>query len=114
MRSAQCAVVPKAWAIVAPELCSLPTDDPIDMHPHLRNLSIALAALAFSQQATAQFEVGDNVAGLSIGIGGNYVSNTSQSPAIGLSFEHGVTELGVGTLGIGGFLGYKSLSYESN
>jgi hypothetical protein len=88
--------------------------DNITTHMRILSLSALLAFAAFSQHALAQFDIGDNVAGLSIGIGGNYVTNTSQSPAIGLSFEHGVSDLGPGTLGIGGFLGYKSLSYESN
>ena len=59
------------------------------------------------------FGVGDKVAGLSIGIGGDYSAGSvysSQTPALGLSYEQGVTDLGPGVLGIGGYLGYKSLS----
>ncbi|MEZ4808277.1 MAG: hypothetical protein R2815_12510 [Flavobacteriales bacterium] len=72
-----------------------------------------LTAMACATRVNAQFEIGDNVAGISIGLGGNYVTNTSQSPALGLSFEHGVTDLGPGVLGIGGYLGYKSLGYKA-
>lgn len=75
---------------------------------------IALASLFLltPRQASAQFDVGDKVASLSVGIGGNYVSSTSQSPALGLGYEQGVTDLGPGVLGLGGYLGYKSLAYK--
>lgn len=76
-------------------------------------LAVMVTALSIVQHAQAQFDIGDNVAGISIGLGGNYLASTSGSPAIGLSLEHGLMDLGPGVLGIGGYLGYKSLGYES-
>lgn len=76
---------------------------------------IAFFACA-QQQAIAQgFNVGDNVASFSVGLGGNYGASsvyTSQTPALGLGYEHGVMDLGPGVLGIGGYLGYKSLGFN--
>lgn len=61
--------------------------------------------------------MGDRVAGVSLGIGGNYTAGraySSQTPAIGLSFEQGILDLGPGVLGIGGYVGYKSLSSQTS
>ncbi len=77
----------------------------------------AIGTTALLHTATAQFEVGDKVLGLSVGIGGNYSAGStysSQTPALGLSYEQGVTDLGPGVLGIGGYLGYKSLSAKTD
>lgn len=76
----------------------------------------ALAAVMFFASVgttKAQFDVGDNVLNLGVGLGstllGSYSgSNFSQTPAIGLSFEHGTWELGDGTVSLGGYLGYKA------
>lgn len=78
-------------------------------------LGLAIFANADHVQAQA-FSVGDNVLGISVGLGGHYRaynSYTAQTPALGLYYERGVTELGPGVLGLGGFLGYKSLAYRS-
>lgn len=77
----------------------------------------AVATSAILQTATAQFEQGDNVLGVGVGIGGGYNigfsgSGVSQSPAIGLHLDHGMGDLGPGTWGLGGFVGYKSISYN--
>ncbi|MBL7952534.1 MAG: hypothetical protein JNM62_12540 [Flavobacteriales bacterium] len=77
----------------------------------------AFGATALFQTATAQFEVGDKVLGLSVGIGGNYSAGSaysSQTPALGLTYEQGVSDLGPGVLGIGGYVGYKSLSAQTD
>lgn len=84
----------------------------------MRSLQKILAILLLSSPiaATAQFEVGDNVVGLGLGIGGHYnaySSYSSQTPALGLYYEMGLTELGSGVLGLGGFVGYKSLAYKN-
>ncbi len=83
----------------------------------VRSFLLIILLLGSVVPAKAQsFEVGDNVLGVSVGIGGYYraySSYSSQTPALGLSYELGVTELGPGILGVGGFLGYKSLSYRS-
>lgn len=78
-----------------------------------------LAATALPSTTNAQFETGSNVLGFGIGLGGGYNigysgSDVTQTPAIGISWDHGMGQLGPGVWGLGGFLGYKSLSYESN
>jgi hypothetical protein len=78
-------------------------------------IGILSLAILINFNATSQsFEIGDNVLGIGIGIGGNYgYSSLSGSPSIGLYYENGVTEIGtVGILGIGGYLGYKSYKDE--
>ncbi len=82
-------------------------------------LLASISVIAFSKQsALAQgFNVGDNVASFSVGVGGNYgVSSaySSQTPALGLGYERGVMDLGPGVLGVGGYLGYKSLTNKYN
>jgi hypothetical protein len=78
---------------------------------------LAIALMALASAAQAQFEEGDNVLGAGIGIGGAYSnigfsSNVSQTPAISLHFDHGMGELGPGQWGLGGYLGYKHISYS--
>ena len=81
------------------------------MHAPLHLLSlIVIAALSVPRTAEAQFATGDNVLSLGVGLGGHYVSSTAQSPALGLGYEVGVTDLGPGVLGLGGFLGYKTVA----
>lgn len=65
------------------------------------------------RRATAtgnMFNVGDNVVNLGVGLGSRYSyagTGVSVSPAVSLSYERGVRELGPGTLGISGFVGYQ-------
>ena len=78
-------------------------------------LAFALTASS-GLAARAQFTSGDNILGAGIGIGGAYSnvgfnSGVSQSPAIGLHFDHGMGTLGPGEWGLGGYVGYKHLSY---
>jgi hypothetical protein len=85
---------------------------------HTRSLLAVLAiALTPSFAAAQAFSVGDNVFAGSLGFGGHYRafnSYSTSSPAIGLLYERGVTDLGPGVLGVGGYLGYKTMSYRSN
>ncbi len=70
----------------------------------------------YTEVSAQAFAVGDNVIGLSVGVGGHYRaynSYTAQTPAIGLQYEHALTELGPGVLGLGGLVGYKTLAYRS-
>lgn len=82
------------------------------------SLSILATAAFFVTTPTVNaqsFEVGDNVAAFSVGLGGSYGASavySSQSPALGLSYEHGLMELGPGVLGVGGYIGFKSLGYR--
>jgi hypothetical protein len=78
-------------------------------------IGILSFAMLINFNATSQsFEIGDNMLGLGIGIGGNYgYGSLTGSPSIGLYYENGVTEIGtVGILGIGGYVGYKSYKDE--
>lgn len=88
------------------------------MNTITRNILVAAAMFgsAIAHETSAQsFDVGQNLLGVSVGIGGNYGASStysSQTPALGLFYEKGVTDLGPGVLGVGGFVGYKSLAYK--
>jgi hypothetical protein len=81
-----------------------------------------LSATTFSQNAPA-FDKGDNTIGISVGIGGNWHSSVYgygynysyvDLPAFALTYDHGFFgDVGPGTIGIGGLLGYK-YSFLSN
>jgi hypothetical protein len=61
------------------------------------------------------FQSGTNVLGIGVGIGGYYDigSYSSQSPALGISYEHGMSwHAGGGVIGLGGYFGYKTFSYH--
>jgi len=85
--------------------------------PFLPSLLVPAFMLCSASAIHAQsFNIGDNILGLSVGIGGNYSAGSaysSQTPALGLSYEKGIMDLGPGVLGIGGYIGYKSLSSET-
>lgn len=79
--------------------------------------AVAMTALLHSA-AQAQFEEGDNVLGLGVGLLGGYGvgysgSAVTTSPSLNLHFDHGMGDLGPGTWGLGGYLGYKSIHYKS-
>jgi hypothetical protein len=80
---------------------------------------LVLCALSILHPDTARaqaFNVGDNVIGVGLGIGGHYRaygSYSTVSPAWNLQFEHAATTLGDGVLGVGGYLGYKTMGYRS-
>lgn len=84
----------------------------------IRNVMATALVLAATTVINAQsFSEGDNVLGVGVGIGGNYGvgfsgSGVSQTPAIALHFDHGMGDLGPGTWGLGGFVGYKTYKYE--
>lgn len=74
-----------------------------------------IATLSFGQA----FEPGANVLTAGLGIGGHwgaYGSYSSQSPGIGIAYEKATSiEVGPGVLGLGGYLGYKTLAaHERN
>jgi hypothetical protein len=86
-----------------------------------RKRSVAIAALCAMAAAAAgqSFEVGTNAINLGLGVGGygySYVGrgygSYTASPSVSLSYEHGITELGPGVLGIGGYLARKSVHLE--
>lgn len=72
------------------------------------------AVLGMTNMANAQsYEVGTNVLSLGVGLGSSIgYTNSSQSPALSIQFEHGITELGSGVVSIGGYVGLKTYKYE--
>jgi hypothetical protein len=80
-------------------------------------IALAAFALTFGNVTTAQvFQDGSNLLGAGLGVGGGYGigfsgSGVSQSPALALHLDHGMGALGPGTWGLGGFVGYKGISY---
>lgn len=82
-------------------------------------LSLILSSCVFliAQQTTETFAKKDNVLGVGFGIGGVYgfSSVSSQSPVFGVQYDRGIIELKMGgVIGVGGFLGYKTISYKYN
>ncbi len=80
---------------------------------------VALVGACAPLAGHAQFEQGTNVLGVGVGIGGGYGigftgAGVSQTPALGIHFDHGMGELGPGVWGLGGAIGYKSLHYKQN
>ncbi len=83
-------------------------------------LAMAMTALVSNTvQAQTAFVKGTTAFNLGIGLGGtrysyinSYNDNYTVSPTIIVNGEHGVGELGPGTLGIGGFIGHKSVRYD--
>ena len=77
---------------------------------------LAALVISFGLVKAQPFEVGTNVLGLGIGLGGHYAawgSGYSTTPALGISFDHGFKDgLGPGVIGIGGYFGYKGMSYH--
>lgn len=79
-------------------------------------VSVALF-LSSAQTSSAQYELGTNVINAGIGIGSTLLSGYSgsgfsQTPGIGVSFEHGTWELGDGIVSLGAYIGYKSYKWE--
>ncbi len=73
-----------------------------------------LICLSTGKTSAQQFKAGDNVIGVGIGLGDTYgYSSASSSPALSAQYEHGNWEVGgPGCISLGGFLAYKSYSYE--
>ncbi|CAN5499247.1 hypothetical protein BH11BAC1_BH11BAC1_22180 [soil metagenome] len=90
----------------------------------MKRITCTIAAILFtglliSTNSNAQnapaFGKGDNTIGVSMGVGINYsYYNTAVSyPAITLYYDHGTFgEVGPGTIGIGGIVGFKSEHYK--
>jgi hypothetical protein len=97
----------------------LPQNKPIVMNMNATMKVLGLMALTTvcTPRLNAQFEEGDNVIGLGIGIGGGYGVGLSgggvtQSPAFALHYDHGMGDLGPGQWGLGGYVAYKTISYD--
>ena len=78
--------------------------------------AVRAASTSSSAAVAGPFGVGTNVVNLGIGVGNRYVfgtgSGSSVSPAISVSFERGIMEIGPGVLGVGAFVGYQGASYD--
>ncbi len=76
-------------------------------------IALMFSTMTFAQNAPA-FDKGDNTIGISIGLGINYAyyNNAVNLPAITLLYDHGTFgEVGPGTIGIGGIVGFKTSTY---
>jgi len=73
-----------------------------------------LVGVTVTKSSAQKFDVGSNVIGLGIGLGDTYSYTTSSStPALSAKYEHGMWSVGgPGTISLGGYLGYKSYSYD--
>lgn len=67
----------------------------------------------------ATFGTGTSALNLGVGLGSRYSygaglfgGSSSSTPALSLSYEHGVAALGPGYLGVGGIVGYQGASYD--
>jgi hypothetical protein len=83
----------------------------------LKAILIAAAFLIGIKKSNAQveFSSGQNILGLSIGIGGSMQSAAydKQSPTIAMIYERGIWDgIGPGNIGLGAYLGYKSYNYR--
>lgn len=80
---------------------------------YLLGLFLTFVSMGWSQT----FDKGTKVASLGIGIGSSLGSfdYSTQIPAISIMYEQGIAEAGnVGVIGLGGYVGYKSFSWETN
>ncbi len=78
---------------------------------------LATLIISFGLVKAQPFDVGTNVLGLGVGLGGHYAAwgnGYSSTPALGVSFDHGFKQVGPGIIGIGGYFGYKGMSYHYN
>ncbi|HNP47192.1 MAG TPA: hypothetical protein PKK99_03680 [Bacteroidia bacterium] len=65
--------------------------------------------------ADPAFDQGSNTIGLGIGfgLGYSYYSGATTAPALAFIYDHGFfPEVGPGTIGIGGIIGYKTAKYD--
>jgi len=81
-------------------------------------LIIALVLIAVKKSnAQKEFASGQNILGVSIGVGGSMQSATydKQSPTIAMIYERGIWDgIGPGNIGLGAYLGFKSYNYNGN
>src|SRR5690348_7499073 len=76
---------------------------------------VTISLTPFLSQAQA-FNRGDDILGVGLGIGsslGSGYTYGSQSPGLSVQYEHGNWDVGgPGVISLGGYLGYKSFSYD--
>ena len=87
------------------------------MRKRINSATICLlffAGLFVNKSFAQEFKQGDNVIGVGFGLGSTYgYTYGTSSPALSAQYEHGQwTVGGPGTISLGGFLAYKSYSYD--
>ena len=76
---------------------------------------VVLVLLPFTINAQPAYQLGSNVVGFGLGVGGNLgLSSYQSAPAINFQYEHGLKQLGPGVLSLGAYLGFKKYSYTSS
>lgn len=84
----------------------------------LKHLSLLFVVFLIPLAGNTQpFLPGDKVINVGIGIGSTWYSGTGYKtgfPPLSGTFEYGVTELGPGILGVGGYLGFSSYKWEDS
>jgi hypothetical protein len=77
---------------------------------------VALLACGFAAQAQNAFPEGTKVFQAGVGLFGFdlYNDNVSEIPLISLSYEQCLMPLGPGTLGVGGYVGYKTAKWDDS
>ena len=90
----------------------------MDLKKILKGMGLVAATACIPMVANAQFDQGDNVLGVGVGLLGGYSvgwsgTGATQTPALNVHFDHGMGDLGPGTWGLGGYVGYKTIGYTS-
>jgi hypothetical protein len=85
----------------------------------MKRLKSILLALPFviasvTTASSQSYKVGVNVinAGIGFGYSIGYVANSTATPVLSASFEHGFRDVGPGTLGLGGIISHQSATYK--
>ena len=83
-----------------------------------RIILICLVLFAASvKNSSAQFEVGDNIIGAGIGFGSSLLGSgaySNSTPGLSVQYERGNWDVGgPGVISLGGYLGYKSYTYDN-
>jgi len=79
-------------------------------------LLLVISAIHLAGKAQP-FLPGDHAVNFGLGIGSTWYSGTGYKtgfPPLSGTYEYGITELGPGVLGIGGYLGFSSYKWESS
>lgn len=76
-------------------------------------LALSLSLNTTSLSAQNVFNQGDGIVNIGIALGGYGYANATSLPAIGVSYDHGLSnDLGPGFLSAGGIVGFKTASYD--
>lgn len=85
---------------------------------NFKHFLLVLAILSIHLSGKTQpFLPGDHVVNVGLGIGSTWYSGSGYKtsfPPLSGTYEYGITELGPGILGIGGYLGFSSYKWEES